>query len=164
MCLATGGSRQDTSMKNDRRRRVERGFTLIELLVVVVIIGLIAAIAVPGLRTAIDSTKQTRTVTDLTAMRDAIERYELKYQRLPEANNIVALVELLNIEGNVRADHSPFDSWRNELQVSISAASYTICSGGKDGGDCLNGTPGVTENVNDAIILANGAMVRKPPN
>ena len=149
-------------MHVEKRKRSQRGFTLIELLVVVVIIGLIAAIAIPGLRGAIDQTKQTKTVRELGTMREALERYEIKYDRFPEANNMVALVEVMKQEGFLRDDHSVNDSWKNQFQVDITGTTYTICSGGKDGGSCLGDSRGVTENVNDSIILANGAFVKKP--
>ena len=49
-------------MRNGIRSR--RGFTLIELLVVVAIIGLIAAMLIPGLMDSIQKAKQKRTIAD----------------------------------------------------------------------------------------------------
>src|SRR5262245_26138382 len=46
-------------------RRGQTGFTLIELLIVVAIIGLIAAIAIPNLRNAMNKAKQSKTLADI---------------------------------------------------------------------------------------------------
>src|SRR5947199_2798834 len=53
--------------------RKQKGFTLIELLIVVAIIGILAAIAIPNLLTAIQRSKQKRTMTDLRAIATAWE-------------------------------------------------------------------------------------------
>ncbi|HWI63814.1 MAG TPA: type II secretion system protein [Symbiobacteriaceae bacterium] len=51
------------------------GFTLVELLVVVAIIALLAVFAVPGVRAAIDSSRQTQVDHDLREIQDALEHY-----------------------------------------------------------------------------------------
>lgn len=56
-------------------KRLSKGFTLVELLIVVAIIGIIAAIAIPNLITAIQRGKQKRSVADLRNIGTAIEEY-----------------------------------------------------------------------------------------
>lgn len=66
--------------------RLRRGFSLVELVVVVLVLGIIAAIAVPRLfatsRTAVDNgLRQT-----LSVIRDAIDKYSAEHGALPGAD------------------------------------------------------------------------------
>ncbi|MEO8035925.1 MAG: prepilin-type N-terminal cleavage/methylation domain-containing protein, partial [Acidobacteriota bacterium] len=54
-------------------RHKEKGFTLIELLIVVAIIGILAAIAIPNLLTALQRAKQKRTLADIRSIATAWE-------------------------------------------------------------------------------------------
>ncbi|MEN8152891.1 MAG: prepilin-type N-terminal cleavage/methylation domain-containing protein [Acidobacteriota bacterium] len=53
----------------------KKGFTLIELLIVVAIIGIVAAIAVPNLLTAVQRSKQKATISDLRTIGVAVGSY-----------------------------------------------------------------------------------------
>ena len=55
----------------------KKAFTLIELLVVVLIIGILAAIAVPQYQKAVNKTRLTRVINMLKAIKDAQEVYYL---------------------------------------------------------------------------------------
>ena len=54
-------------------KRNQKGFTLIELLIVVAIIGILAAIAIPNLLTAMQRAKQKRTMADMRTIATAWE-------------------------------------------------------------------------------------------
>lgn len=53
----------------------KRGFTLVEVLIVITVIGIVAAIAIPNLLTAIQKGKQKATMGDMKTLGTAIESY-----------------------------------------------------------------------------------------
>ncbi|HEX3577723.1 MAG TPA: prepilin-type N-terminal cleavage/methylation domain-containing protein, partial [Thermoanaerobaculia bacterium] len=54
-------------------KKNQKGFTLIELLIVVAIIGILAAIAIPNLLTAMQRAKQKRSMADMRTIATAWE-------------------------------------------------------------------------------------------
>ena len=79
--------------------RREKGFTLIELLIVVAIIGIIAAIAVPNLLTAIQRSKRSRTVADMRAIGTALGSYNVDRNIFPNTNTAATMFTILEDQG-----------------------------------------------------------------
>lgn len=63
----------------------EHGFTLIELMVVMLIIGVLAAIAIPNFVASIKNAKEAVLKEDLHVMRNAIDSYTMDKQKAPQS-------------------------------------------------------------------------------
>ena len=66
---------------NNRKNKAEEGFTLIELLVVVIIIGVLAAIALPSLLGQVNKAKQAEPKNNIGTINRAQQAFYLEYQK-----------------------------------------------------------------------------------
>ncbi|MBN9616884.1 MAG: type II secretion system protein G [Acidobacteriales bacterium 59-55] len=69
----------------NQSRRGEQGFTLLELMIVMVVIGLLAAIAIPSYTNNIRNAKEAVLKEDLHTMRTAIDSYTVDKQKGPDS-------------------------------------------------------------------------------
>ncbi|WP_433972788.1 type II secretion system protein [Tunturiibacter lichenicola] len=62
----------------------QQGFTLLELMIVMVVIGLLAAIAIPAYTSNIRNAKEATLKEDLHVLRQAIDSYTVDKQKAPQ--------------------------------------------------------------------------------
>jgi type II secretion system protein G len=137
--------------------RREKGFTLIELLIVVAIIGIIAAIAVPNLLTAIQRSKRSRTVADMRAIGTALGSYQVDNNIFPVGSETafsgIAFKGDLS-EGLTTSyyEGASKDAWGTDLYYSGNTQGYTLKSYGKDK------STNQDSEFNSDIVYVNGAF------
>lgn len=146
----------------------KKGFTLIELLIVVAIIGIVAAIAIPNLLTAIQKSKQKSTMGDMKTIGTAVESYM--------TDNYIAPSDLTDVGfGNHREFHikkfPSSDSWGGIWYYARDATNqdiYSIGSGGRDNSAVTSWTTTgeyvvqTLTDFNNDIIYSNGAFTLGP--
>lgn len=129
------------TQKGSPIRRRERGLTLVELLVVLLIIGLIAAFAVPQVMRYLGSARQDAAAVQINQLSGILDLYRLDVGHYPTASEgLDALLEQpAGAEGwngpYVKKAESLVDPWGNPYQYRIPGQNgeYDLYSLGADG-------------------------------
>ncbi len=75
---------------NQKKRNKEEGFTLIELLVVVIIIGVLAAVALPNLLSQVGKARESEGKTTVGSVNRAQQAYHFERQTFANGVNVTA--------------------------------------------------------------------------
>src|SRR5512136_1643460 len=143
-------------------RRSTRGFTLVELLIVVAILGIISAIAIPGLTAAIQRARQKRTMVELRTVATAVSSYATDYAFVPKVpTGVVEDLTPYLVPTYLRT--LPYqDGWKRAIVYYSQGLEYTVRSNGSDGVMQAGPPRGQTTNYADDMVMVNGVFVQWP--
>ncbi len=147
---------------NTRRHSTSQGFTLIELLIVVAVIGLVAAIAIPNMITAIQRARQTRSMADLKTLARALSLYDQDNVDYPIETSLVSAENLRSSLHPYVGDFNAIDGWRRHFMYISDGRNYTLISYALDGVANLPYTNGPIHRLEEDIVMSNGVFVQWP--
>lgn len=124
-------NKKENSMKHTLYKKVKRGFTLIEMLIVVGIIGILVALAVPALSTAMSDARQAKVNAYISQINTALNRYVIDQEVKNQKNEITnletswsSIQKYLVINGKTNPSY-------DELKAAVCNGGTANITGGK---------------------------------
>jgi type II secretory pathway pseudopilin PulG len=143
-------------------------FVIVGGFIAIAILGILSAIAIPNFLTAMQRSKQKRTMADMRFIGTALESYAVDNKEYPKATSIEELRPLLEPKYITRLPAK--DGWEHEFRYGLLSGGvtdlYTLTSAGKDG--LFEHEPGeryeagTTTDFDNDIVYSSGAFVTYP--
>ncbi len=132
------------------------GFTLIELMMAMSIMGILAALAIPGFISYIQKAREARAIQEIGVIQFEITAFEIDYGRLPTNLSDINQGSQLDPWGNPYQyqgfDNVPKGKWRKDKFLVPINSTFDLWSMGPDGKSVA---PLTAKSSRDDIIRAN---------
>jgi type II secretion system protein G len=144
-----------------RHHNPDAGFTLVEILIVAAIIGILVAIAVPGLHSAVSKARQRASMSDMRTIANSLHMYAMDARVFPATMTMAQLEPIL--VPFVTHTFPSADGWKNDFSYECDGVSnYTLESYGADGLPGADISIATRFDFNRDIVFTNGIFTASP--